>query len=317
MQRVGLLWLWGLSVLLVACGYQDEYAAEEKAGGGGQERQVNFQSGRAKLARKGAAPVQEALSLRSELVNVGDLDAGNRSSGGRGAEPVPVPSERLVIRRAELQVEVEAAESWMRQVEQLVESHDGFIAQSSKEEDRQEVQRGRVVLRVPAAAFKVVLDGLKGHAVKVESEEHSGEDITEQFYDLEVRLANQKYTEKRFLAILQKADKVDDVLRVERELSRVRGNIEQMEGRKRFWQDRVSLATVAVAWHEPYPLVGGQPGLGFWGIVGEGFERGFRALSRGMRDLIAFAIGGLPVFILLGLAAWGVWRWRRQRRDLV
>ncbi|NKB70724.1 MAG: DUF4349 domain-containing protein [Candidatus Latescibacteria bacterium] len=310
MKRVGLLWVWGLSVLLGACGYQDEYDAVEMADVGGG---MAYQGG---VRAKRAAPASEALSVRSELLSAANLDVGGRG-GAQAPAPVPVPSKRMIIQRGQLKLEVEAADAWIEQVTQLVEAHEGFIAQSSKEENRQKVQRGQVVLRVPAAAFETVLESLKGKAVKVESEERNGEDITEQFYDLDVRLSNQKHTERRFLAILQKADKVEDILRVERELSRVREAIEQMEGRKRFWLDRVSLATLTVSWHEPYPLVGGQPGAGFWGIVGEGFERGFRALSRGMRDLITFAIGGLPVFILLGLAGWGIVRWWRKRRGLV
>ena len=146
-----------------------------------------------------------------------------------------------------------------------------------------------------------------------------GEDVTEEFFDLEMRLENNKRTERRFREILRDAKKVEDILAVERELSRLRQTIERLEGRRRFLKDRVDLATVRVNWHETYPVVSNPRGDGFWSIVGAGFGRGLRDFAYMLRGIITFAIGSLPLVVFLGVLIWvGVcWvRWRRGRKLL-
>ena len=140
--------------------------------------------------------------------------------------------------------------------------------------------------------------------------------MPEEFFDLEARLGNQKRTEKRFQEILGVAKTVEEILDVERELSRVREQIERLEGRRRYLKDRVDLSTVSVEWHEPYPLGSGDEGQSFWGMIAEGFERGLEGFAEVLQGLITFVIAALPVVGFLWLVGWAVLRlirWRRSR----
>ena len=245
-------------------------------------------------------------------------------------EPPPVPSsttrpaaiptgERLVIKTAGLDLAINAYEPWMNQVRGLAQGHGGFIVNASTQQARQNVKKGNLTLRVPQASFIEVLETLKNSAIKVEGERQGGEDVTEEFYDVKARLDNQRRTEKRFQEILVRAKSVEEILSVERELSRVRETIERLEGRQRFLRDRVDLSTISVNWHEPYPLGSDRSGTGFWSIIGKGFRRGIERFAYVLRDLIAFSIYSLPVLGFATVVIWVVvWlvRWRRRRSFL-
>ena len=234
------------------------------------------------------------------------------------AETAPPPTapaqRRMIIKTANLALEIESYDPWMTLVKERVEHFDGFIISSSTRQVYKNARRGKLTLRVPQPRFEELLEVLKASAVKVSGENISGRDVSEEFFDLEARLANQKRTEKRFQEILKSAKTVEDILAVERELSRVREQIERMEGRRRFLQDRVSLSTIDVDWHEPYPLGGGSQGKTLWDKIAEGFERGFEGFADVLQSLITFVISTIPVAIFLALLIWALQRLRRWWR---
>ena len=234
------------------------------------------------------------------------------------AEPAPAPPApeggRMVVKTASLDLEIEDYDDWIGLVQAKVEGYEGYIVDSSTRQARGNARRGHVQLRVPQGRFPAMLGELRDSARKVEGQQQGGEDVTEEFYDVEARLENNRRTERRFREILLDAKKVEDILAVERELARVRQTIERLEGRRRFLQDRVALATVTVNWHEPYPAVSTPGGDGFWSIVGEGFGRGLRDFAYTMRGVIAFAIGSVPLVAFIGFLGWLLLRWVRWRR---
>lgn len=232
------------------------------------------------------------------------------------AESVPRPREpqRLVIKTAHLELEIEHYDPWMSQVQELVKGYKGYIVSSAVHQISQNARRGELTIRVPEADFERLLAALKGSAREVEGEQLGGQDVTEEFFDLEARLENQRRTERRFQEILQAAKNVEEILAVERELSRVREEIDRLEGRRRYLQDRVALAMVSVEWHEPYPL-GNSQGKGVWDRIANGFERGLEELATVLEEMVAFAIAVLPVAVLLGGGVWGVIRLIRRRKS--
>jgi hypothetical protein len=241
-------------------------------------------------------------------------------AGEAGAETAPSPpattQRRMIIKTADLALEIESYDPWMTLVKERVEHFDGFIVSSSSRQAYENARKGELTLRVPQPRFEELLGVLKASAVKVNGEKVSGRDVSEEFFDLEARLANQKRTEKRFQEILKSAATVEDILAVERELSRVREQIERMEGRRRFLQDRVNLSTVNIDWHEPYPLGGGNQGQTLWGKIAEGFKRGIEGFADVLQGLITFVISALPVAAFLALLIWSLKRlrcWWRSR----
>ncbi len=225
-----------------------------------------------------------------------------------------LPKDRMVIKTAELALEVEKFDTASAQAQHLAEHYGGFVASTGVSASRyKDVKEGSVVLRVPAEKFDAAMSDLRRLGKKIENETVKGQDITKDFYDLEARLENQKRLEARFQDILKSAKTVQELLNVERELSQTRGLIEQLEGEKRFYIDRVTLSTITVRFHEPYPefaSVDERPS--FFGMLGRAFSDGAYDFGKNLASTIEFLIAGIPFFALIGLMGYMlIWFFKR------
>src|SRR4030095_6510630 len=120
----------------------------------------------------------------------------------------------------------------------------------------------KLVVRVPSTQFGVTFDEIKKLASNMPQENVSGQDVTEEFIDLEARIKTQKALELQFLEIMRQANKVADALEVQRQIADVRTDIEKLEGRKRFLENRSSLSTIAVEIKPPIVIVVSTSGFG-------------------------------------------------------
>src|SRR5207253_8976349 len=111
-------------------------------------------------------------------------------------------------------------------------------------------------IKSPGAKYDQAVGSLSSIG-KVETVNSQAEDVGEEFVDVTARVTNARRLEERLITLLStRTGKLDDVLHVERELARVREEIERYEGRLRFLRSRVSLSTLTVTLHEPYPTLG-------------------------------------------------------------
>lgn len=122
----------------------------------------------------------------------------------------------------------------------------GFIQHSSVSENRNGVRSGRVTMRVPVAEFESSLAYVRSLAEFVRHESTDGQDVTEQYTDLEARLSNARAQEEAYLEILERATDVEDILAVQRELGNIRAQIESYEGQLKYLENRTSLSTINV-----------------------------------------------------------------------
>ena len=122
----------------------------------------------------------------------------------------------------------------------LAESHGGFVSTVNTRDER-----GSITIRVPQRRFHDAVEEIEGLG-EVESRSLQGEDVTEEYVDLQAELTNMERQEQRLLDIMEMGDTVESVLKVERELERVRGRIESLQGRINYLDSRVELATITV-----------------------------------------------------------------------
>src|SRR5262245_49542435 len=146
-----------------------------------------------------------------------------------------VQVERLLVHQRALRVEVARPEEAIASFRTQVEVWRGHLQTQTDT---------TLVVRVPVAHFEEAFAWVK-HAGRVLSEVRQAEDVTEEFVDLGIRLDNARKARDRLLEILQKADKVEDILKVEAELRRLTEEIERMEGRKKFLADQVAMSTLS------------------------------------------------------------------------
>lgn len=194
----------------------------------------------------------------------GAAQAAQAADPSPGAPATPtleraVKVGRKIIRNAELRMTVASANGAQREAAKIAEQFGGYLvssdASASASEDESEPGSVRVVLRVDAEKFDAALDAVRRLGKHVGSESISSKDVTEEWVDLEARIKTQKKLEEQYLEIAKSASKVDDMLTVQKQLAEVRGEIEKLEGRKRFLDNQVSLSTITLSFDEERPLV--------------------------------------------------------------
>lgn len=230
-------------------------------------------------------------------------DSGLRREASQRTGPVDILALRRVIRTAELYLEVDQFDAATRRLLIIAESADGFIANSSYGETGG-VPQGSFTLRVPTSRFATVVDAVE-QVGTVLRRGISGQDVTEEFVDLQARVRNFERHEQRLLSFMDRAGKVSELLAIEQELARVRGEIEQLTGRVRFLSHQVDLATIEVGVRQKAKKTSGA----LWDVGGT-LDRMRAAFVATIQQLLAvvekaavFASAMVPV-LLVGAAAW-------------
>ena len=232
-------------------------------------------------------------------------------------QSAPVVTERKIIRNADLQLESDKPEEAQTKISQIAETKGGFVVetQSSASDAKANVRDTvSMTVRVPAAKFDEALNEIRQAASRVIVENIKGEDVTEEFIDIEARLKTQKALEAQFLEIMKQSKTVADALNVQTEIATVRGEIEKIEGRKRFLESQASLSTVKIRLQTPAAF--STNSAGFFGKLGQAFGTGFDAALSFILVLVTALIALLPFFLFIVLPVYFVIRYflRKNRK---
>jgi Domain of unknown function (DUF4349) len=217
------------------------------------------------------------------------------------------PSSRLIVRTGQASIEVDSLEPAMAELRRIAQRAGGFVADASVQSGRHQLRQATLELKVPSARFDELTEGLRPIG-RIEYVNVGAEDVSEEFVDLTARVANGRRLEDRLVELLRtRTGKLQDVLSVERELARVREEIERMEGRLRYLKTSAQLSTLSVNLHEPLPIVASHgPGP---------IAEAFRAAWRNFVGVLAGAIASLGFVVPVLGAGWAVVafarRWKR------
>lgn len=216
--------------------------------------------------------------------------------GAATAGTAKAPAERKIIFNATLDVVVDDFAAVPEQIKALAAAHGAFISKSNLDASSGEERRGTWTLRVPVEQY----DGLVGAAGRIgelaRSVEESRE-VTAEYHDLESRLRNKEREEARLLEHLQsETGNLEQILVVEKELSRVRTEAEQMAGQLRLLQDLTALSTVTLNVSETKEYVPVEPPT-FVARIGETWTMSLGGLQQ---------VGQVVVLVAVALAPWAL-----------
>lgn len=176
---------------------------------------------------------------------------GRPPVGGDGADlsGQALAADRMIIRDGSLTLVVTDTPRAIEQATQLAADMGGHVVSARMWQEGKRVA-GTITIRVPAELFPDALRALKAMAVEVITEDASSRDVTEEFVDLSSRLRSMEATEEQLLKIMESATEVEDVLAVQRELSRVQADIEGTKGRIQFLERSSATSLVRVTLSE-------------------------------------------------------------------
>ncbi len=229
-------------------------------------------------------------------------------------------TERMVVRTASLDLVVPDTDKALAEIQAMARELGGYVV-SVEAYQYQEGRQAMVTFRVPSDALDTALERLRAMATTVRRESVSGQDVTDEYVDLESRLRHLQAKEKQLLEFLDQAEDTEAVLAVYEHLSQTQAEIEQVKGRMQYLQNQAALATVTVSLT---PDVMAQPlETGGWnlpGTVRSAVEALLNVLEFFVKALIYIVIVVLPALILLALPIVGIvllvrWLVRRQRRQ--
>lgn len=272
-----------------------------------------------KQAYGGGGMVEPPLGLASAPAADMALAHEAYATGNSGAVVEQAQIDRLVIKNATLSIIVKDPVASADSLSALAQSLGGFIVSSNVYQTSTDAQGNRIMqagvaMRVPVDQLDAALAQLKGLAVKVESQQISGEDVTAQFTDLESQLKNLEVAEAQLQKIMEQATRTEDVLNVFNQLTAIRGQIEQVKGQMKYYRESAAMSLINVTLipdvlSQPIETGGWQPE----GVLKEAAEALVRALQSVATSVIWAGIYVLPLALLFGLPLLlGVWFMRRR-----
>lgn len=273
--------------------------------GCGGQKSESFSAAGAPMAENDSAP--RASSAAEEKSSAGGAVAPKQNTSIQTLS-------RKIIYTAEVSLVVEKLNPAQQKLEALVRKSKGYFAETNIDGTSGAPRTGIWKVRVPVDGYQSFLDAVSKIG-EVQTVSSNSQDVSDEYYDIEARLRNKRVEEQRLIEHLKNSTaKLSDILMVEREISRVRSEIEQMTGRLRVLASLTSLTTITVTIHEIKDYVPPAPPTFATQIT--------RTFSASLGSLLDFAKGALllfvallPKLVLLALIGFPIWRWRRKRKS--
>jgi Domain of unknown function (DUF4349) len=247
-----------------------------------------------------------------ELAKVDKPDDVTKLANAPAVDP-----NRKVIRTGRIDLVVATYDEARTKLDLLLAGAGGYVDSTQVQHYQGAVSSATLVLRIPQAQFGALVPKLR-ELGEISAEATNAEDVTDQYVDISARLASAKTLEKRLLELAgERGSGVEALLAVERELARVRGEIESYEGRMRQWNDQIAMSTLTLAISTKAPAIAAVPDPGLGHRIASGFSDSVSA----MKDFFASAAIALTsllpwlVFIIPGFVL-GRRFYRRHAKQL-
>lgn len=217
-----------------------------------------------------------------------------------------VETDKKIIRTGSLDLKVGSADDASGKISQIAADNGGEVFSSNFYQSGKNVKSGTIEVKVPVGNFEKTFAELKKIANLVVRESTSGQDVTMEYADLQIRLKNKQAEEKSFLNILDRSGKIEDVLAATREVARVRSEIESLQGQIKYMESQTDKSTISVSLTEDTPITFTDTWRP-WQFVKETFNGLFKDLQGVVNFIIVLVIRIIPVVILYILILLGLY----------
>jgi len=207
----------------------------------------------------------------------------------------PAPIEQKVIKTANLDIMVDEVEQTVNKITTEATALSGFVQNSSVSETTTGQKYANMVLRVPVKNFESLISKIKNFAKLVQREDINGQEVTQEYVDLQSSLTHNQAVEAQYLELLKRAQKVEEIIAVREKLDQVQAEIENLKGRIRYLNNQTEMSTISVIISSEakvtLPAEKWQP----WEIVKQSVQK----LIVGLQNFVNFII--ILIFALIAL----------------
>ncbi|MCM3441281.1 DUF4349 domain-containing protein [Metabacillus halosaccharovorans] len=263
----------------------------------------------------------EVQEMEVETENKAELSTDNtEQTDAETKSQVTNMSDRMVIYTANLSIQVNSYTEAISSIQQELQTNNGYIVSTNSYSVEDELMEGTITVRIPQENFQEFLKTVESESTKVIDESINGQDVTEEYVDLESRLKSKQVVEKRLLEFMEKAEKTEDLLKISNDLAAVQEEIEQLKGRMNYLDNQVSLATITIHIQESKVNVPDLENndLNTWNETKKQFMETLNFVIRAISSVIVFIVGSIPVLIVLGgilIVIWFILKRKRRQQE--
>jgi hypothetical protein len=243
---------------------------------------------------------------------------GDSAAGPRiiSEAPAPIPAsesidyitvqDRMIIYNGYISLETDDIDGTLNRIRSVAEGYNGYVAGTSRSMIGNQAIAD-ITIRIPQNRFRSTIDDILTYG-KVLDERTTSEDVTEQYIDLKARSQNLKILEQSLTDLLNRTATIEEILKVEQELARIRGEIDSLQGQLNYLERNVTMSMIKVSLREP-PSPFTPPGMDW----GETFETAIRGLFAVISGLIILITAILPLIVIIGIPAYYLQRRKRSK----
>lgn len=224
--------------------------------------------------------------------------------------------ERKVVYTANIHIEVKSYQTTFNHIQEQVEKLQGYIVESSMFEDPENSSKhGQLTVRIPVESFSEFVQIVEEGSSKVLESSTSGQDVTEEYVDLESRLNAKRVVEERLLSFMEEAEKTEDLLKISNDLAKVQEDIEEITGRMKYLENKSDLATVSIYMQENNITLSGtgKDDLNTWERTKEQFMKSINFMIHAFSSIFILLVGNLPIFLVIGIVGLVIFLYVRKK----
>lgn len=221
-------------------------------------------------------------------------------------QPVPQQTRQTskhLIKTGEIRLETASLNNTRKQIDQLIQTYEAYIAEENQYNYSSRIEQ-QITLRIPSDHFDKMVGDLLSLIPVVTYKQVKVVDVTEEYIDVQARLKNKKELESRYINLLSEANHVSEILAIEEQLGKHREEIESIEGRLKYLQNQVAMATLQLTLYEKT-----SRGFQFGSKIAQGLENGWH-------NLLLFIIGLVNIWPFIILLIPLIYLWRPIRKYL-
>ncbi|WP_312095776.1 DUF4349 domain-containing protein [Niallia sp.] len=260
----------------------------------------------------------ELDSSKREVMNEPSTTANKENSGRTEAEMTK--KERMVIYNVNLSIQVKGYQQVEANIQSKATELGGYVVESSIYDSGSEYINGTIIVKIPQAQFQSYIKEVEKNSIKVTEKSVTGNDVTEEFVDLESRLKAKEAVEKRLLTLMDQADKTEDLLKISNDLATVQEEKEQILGRMKYLQNNVDYSTVTIQLQEELvkvDVIKDKDSLNTWQKAKSQFVSTVNGVISFLSGVVVFVIGLSPIIIplVIVLIIWFIYRKKRKPQE--
>lgn len=210
-------------------------------------------------------------------------------------------ANRMIIHRANLSIKVKNLDKSQQSIETKVKKFGGYIVDSNVYRENNEDVSGYMTVRIPEKDFQRFLTDTEEEAAEVIERLVSGQDITEDYVDLQSRLKSKKVVEERLLSFMKEAKKTEDLLTISYDLAKVQEEIEVITGKMKYYENQVSFSTIEIHMFESGVKIPEleNKNLDTWEKTKKQFATSINFILTAGSGIVIFLVGNLPIILIL------------------